>query len=199
MPHALDAVEPCESLEQLRQLGHGRQRGIERCQVAALVLEVALPAHRAEGEVPERCRLAGKPQAVRHAPAPTRLGDLRVGRAPRQLHRGARRVPGGEGRALVGRVGPHEHGAPALPLQVDLHGVVVRVTEDPRAVALIGGRVVEPRLGQLQHRRHRRRVEQQEQRTQRDHPGLPGRPGRFTGPRPLGSRLVIRRCAAPRP
>ena len=96
----------------------------ERAQVAVRVLEVALDAHRAEQEPARASRSARQPRgdtSIVRAPPESR--DRRGRRRPsRDSQRGLAR-PRGEGGALVERVGPQQHLAPAAPVEIDLHGV----------------------------------------------------------------------------
>jgi hypothetical protein len=121
----------------------------------ALVLEVALDAHRAEEELADGDRGRVGRDAVgegAQAPGPP---DRRAAPVPPERHRASRGVARGERGALVLGVGEHVHHAPLPGVEVHLHGVPRRVAEEARLVALVGGGVVDPGLREGQHRRDR--------------------------------------------
>ena len=153
---ALGALEALQVVDELEQLGLWKRRRVERQGVAALILEVALHAHRAEQEQPDgewgRGPASSAPprafQAVGHGAGPARRGDSGADRRPGERGGPARRVARREAHALVGGVRPEVHNAPGAAVQRDLEGVAVRVAIQTRRVALIRGGIVEPRLGE---------------------------------------------------
>ena len=156
---ALGGHESTEPVHEFQNLGRRRERGIEGRQVPPLVLEVALPAHRAEREVAEGKPSGRKPQPEREAAAAACGVDLGGRRAPGEGRRPPGRVADGERGALVGRVGPQQHHATAPVIETELHRVPARVAKESGAIALIRGRIVQAGLGTLEHRAHRGRLE----------------------------------------
>jgi hypothetical protein len=149
----LGGFEPLERSDQLGQFRPREGRSTEGLAVVLLVLEIAFDAHRAEHEPAdlERRRLGAQP--VLDRVALPRAADHRVVRGPAQPRRLPARVPHGETDALVGGVRPEVHHPPGALVQVDLEGIPACIAEEARAVALVGGRIVETRLGELEHRR----------------------------------------------
>src|SRR5437879_6193242 len=110
-------------------------------------MEVALQTHRTEDEEAEAQRAGrGEPVAER-APAARRAGRRPL---PRPVERRGRPrgFTGGEADALIEGIGPEMHHAPALMVEVDLHGVTPGVAVQPRAIALVDHGVVESGLGE---------------------------------------------------
>src|SRR5207253_9295615 len=138
-------------VNKVHQLGPRKRRRVEGQRIVAGVLEVPLHPHGAEQEETDSDR-GGELQGIGHGPRVGRSRYEGAGRAPGQAGGLANRVTDGEAHALVGRIGPQVHYASGVAFQIDLERDVARVLVQPRVVALVRGRVVEPRIPQVEER-----------------------------------------------
>ena len=127
----------------------------ERFLVGLGVNEVPLHPHRAQHEPAQLDGRHRSGQAKLDAPGGVGISDLCPSGAPEEAGGPPLRVPSVEAYAFVGGIGPDQHRARGLRLEVDLNGIVPGVAVEPRLVALIGGGVVQLGIGKCEYRLNR--------------------------------------------
>ena len=183
MPPPLLRRQPRETRHQQRLLRHPERLRREGKEMPLGILEVALDPHGAEHEPAQLHPRDIEREPELEAPCATGPGDGGRVVAPGGAHRPAARVTRGEPHALVRGVGPDQHGAAALRLQIDLDRVALRVPVEAGLIALVGRWVVESRLREGEDRCHLRRLEQQRERERaRRHRGPPSPRGTMRRP-----------------
>ena len=161
LPHG-QALHPADQPD---QLGLGKRRRAQGERIVPRIAEVPLHPHRAEEEESDQQGRGGL-QPVGHRAPGAGAGHDRTRGAPREGGGPARRIPRGEPHALVGGVGPEVHDPAPPAIEVDLEGVPARVPVHPGLVSLVGGGVVDPRLGKGEVGRNRVRPEDNRRREQ---------------------------------
>src|SRR4051812_6273768 len=136
---------------QERLLGHAI-RSAEWFLVGLGVNEVSLHSHRAQHEPAQLDGRERSGQAELYAPGRIGLFNLSPSRAPEEAGGPPAGVPGVESYALVGSVGPDQHRARGLRLEIDLDGVVPGVAVEPGLVTSVSRGVVELGIGKCEYR-----------------------------------------------
>ena len=137
-----------EGVDEALELGDDVRRIPEWRAMASVILEVALDAHRAEHEPAQReCGGVARDVIGEDARAPA-ARDEGACAPPAQGSGGAIGVACTHSDAGVLGVCQEVHQAPLSPVEVDLEGVAGGVPKDPCLVALVGGAVVEPGVGE---------------------------------------------------